>query len=55
MYLFSTYLHVGLIGPTKSSPHFISGYFGRFMTNFDAFPNSLIDSTVSPKVNTTEG
>jgi hypothetical protein len=55
MYFFKIYLHVGLISPTKSSPHFINGYFGRFMTNFDAFPNSLIDSIASPKVNTTKG
>jgi hypothetical protein len=26
MYLFPVYLHAGLIGPTKSSPHFINGY-----------------------------
>jgi hypothetical protein len=34
IYLFLTYLQVGLIGPTKSSPHFINGSFGRLVTSF---------------------
>jgi hypothetical protein len=34
IYLFPIYLLVSLIGPTKSSPHFINGYFGKLVTNF---------------------
>jgi len=33
MYLFPIYLLVGIIGPTKSNPHFINGSFGRVVTN----------------------
>jgi hypothetical protein len=34
IYLFLIYIHVGLIGPTKSSPHFINGSYGRLVTSF---------------------
>jgi hypothetical protein len=33
MYLFSVYFLPNLIGPTKSKPHFMNGYFGRIITS----------------------
>jgi hypothetical protein len=29
MYLFLVYLLMGLIGPTKSNPHFMKGFDGK--------------------------
>jgi hypothetical protein len=34
IYLFLVYLQAGSIGPTKSSPHFINGSFGRLVISF---------------------
>jgi hypothetical protein len=34
IYLFLVYLQAGSIGPIMSSPHFINGSFGRFVTSF---------------------
>jgi hypothetical protein len=33
MYLFHVYRLVSLIGPTKSRPHFMNGYYGRVVIN----------------------
>jgi len=37
MYLIFVNLHVGLIGPTKSSPHFINGYFNKVVISLAKF------------------
>jgi hypothetical protein len=34
IYLFLVYLLINLISPTKSSPHFINGFFGRHVISF---------------------
>jgi len=33
MYLIFVNLHAGLIGPKKSSPHFINGYYSKIVTS----------------------
>jgi hypothetical protein len=33
MYLFLVYLHVGFVGPTNSSSHFINGYSIKKLIN----------------------
>jgi len=34
MFLFPIYLHMGLIGPTKSNPHFMKGFDGNEVISF---------------------
>jgi hypothetical protein len=64
MYLFLVYLLMGLIGPTKSNPHFMmKGSTSNEVTHFtvlfyskffDALPNSSKDSNMDSKMKTTK-